>query len=304
MRPLSQLPGEPKTMNSQTIAFNPETFLKTEYVLPPLPAIVSEIKAMIEEDRADMAEISILVAGDPSLVVQVLKIVNSAYYALPHPVTDLKYAVAFLGLAEIYRIVLTLSVVATLEVDEESALEQFWRDSYFTALTGKFLAARMEPSLKTEELWSSTLLHDVGRLLYVKFFPEEFKQVADYCRDNGCMVEEAEQVLAFPSRATFGSLLAEHWELPEQIKRSCSSHDEASMKTLDPDSPDDAFQRMVCLGYLTSRLSEDRLDEEHTEALTASVVDFIRWDQQQFDELIVAVTELREEVNEFVSRLS
>ncbi len=56
---------------------------------------------MIEEDRADMAEISILVSNDPSLVVQVLKIVNCAYYALPRPVTDLKYAIAFLGLAEI-----------------------------------------------------------------------------------------------------------------------------------------------------------------------------------------------------------
>jgi len=291
-------------MNTQTLAINPETFLKTEYVLPPLPAIVSEIKAMIEDDRADMAEISMLVANDPSLVVQVLKIVNSAYYSLPRPVTDLKFAVAFLGLAEIYRIVLTLSVVATLEVSEESALEQFWRDSYFTALTGKFLATRMEPTLKTDELWSSTLLHDVGRLLYVKFFPEEFRQVAEYCQTNGCLVEEAEQVLAFPSRATFGSLLAEHWELPEQIKTSCAAHDETAMKTLDPDSPEDAFQRMVCLGYLTSRLSEERLDEEHTEALTASIVEFIRWDRSQFDELIVAVTELREEVNAFVARLT
>jgi len=212
--------------------------------------------------------------------------------------------VAFLGLAEIYRIVLTLSVVATLEINEESALEQFWRDAYFTALTGKFLVKRMEPGLKAEELWSSTLLHDVGRLLYVKFFPVEFEQVASYCRDNGCMVEEAEQVLGFPSRASFGSLLAEHWELPEQIVKSCSSHDETSLKALDPSSPEDAFQRMVCLGYLTSRLSEGQLDAEHAEALTASVIDFIRWDRPQFDELITAVSELREEVNAFVSRLT
>ncbi len=199
---------------------------------------------------------------------------------------------------------LTLSVVATLEVDEESALEQFWRDSYFTALTGKFLANRMEPTLKTEELRSSTLLHDVGRLLYVKFFPTEFKQVADYCQTNGCLVEDAEQALAFPSRASIGSLLAQHWELPVQIRQSCAAHDEAAMKKLDPTSPDDAFARMACLGYLTSRLSENRLDEHHTEALTASVIGFIRWDRPQFDELIIAVSELREEVNAFVARLT
>jgi len=291
-------------MNTQTLSINPETFLKTEYVLPPLPVIVTEIKNMIEEDRADMAEISVLVSNDPSLVVQVLKIVNSAYYRLPRPVTDLKYAVAFLGLAQIYRIVLTLSVVATLEISEETALEQFWRDSYFTALTGKFLAGRMEPSIKTEELWSSTLLHDVGRLLYVKFFPAEFKQVTQYCQTNGCMVEEAEQALAFPSRATFGSLLAEHWELPEQIRQSCASHDEAAMKTLNSGSPEDAFQRIVCLSYLISRLSEDRLNAEHAEALSVSILEFIRWDRPQFDQLILAVSELREEVAAFVAGLT
>ncbi|MEL0083255.1 MAG: HDOD domain-containing protein [Gammaproteobacteria bacterium] len=291
-------------MTDQTMTIDPETFLKSEYVLPPLPAIVFDIKEMIEEDRADMAEIARLVSADPGLVVQVLKIVNSAYYALPRPVTDLKYAVAFLGLAEIYRIVLTLSVVATLEVKEEEALEQFWRDAYFTALTGKFLATRMEPELQTEELWSSTLLHDVGRLLYVKFFPVEYREIEDYCRLHGCLSEEAEQTLQLPSRATFGSLLAEHWELPDQIRQSCASHDETAMKALNPTSPEDAFQRMVCLGYLTSRLSENRLDETHHEALANSIVEFIHWDRAQFDEMIVAITELRGEVEEFVGRLS
>ncbi len=284
--------------------FNPATFLKTEYVLPPLPAVVGRIKEIIEQDYADMAEISELVSADPSLVVQVLKVVNSAYYAMPNPVTDIKYATAFLGLAELYRIVLTLAVVSTLEIKEESTLEEFWRDSYLTALTGKVLVEKFEPNMEAEDLWSATLLHDVGRLLYAKFFPEELNQVIQYCKENGCLVEEAESHFEFPSRALFGSLLATHWELPEMITLACASHDEQSLQNLDPSSSEHAFQRMICLSYLVSRMVEERLDEAHHTALTDTVSTYFKLDQEQCEELFDSVNELRPEVSAFVARLS
>ena len=284
--------------------FNPETFLKTEYVLPPLPLIVGRIKDIIEQDCADMSEISDLVSADPSLVVQVLKVVNSAYYAMPNPVTDIKYATAFLGLAELYRIVLTLAVVSTLEIEEEATLEEFWRDSFFTALTGKILVQKFEPAMEMEELWSATLLHDVGRLLYAKFFPKEFSQIIHYCNEHGCLVEEAEEQLNFPSRALFGSLLAKHWELPEMISQACANHDEASLQALDPSSTDHAFQRMICLSYLISRMAEERLDEQHQSALTSTVLHYFKLDEAQYDELFESVNELKPEVSAFVARLS
>ncbi len=290
--------------NTNTIEFNPDTFLKTEYVLPPLPAIVITIKDMIEEDRADMAEISELVAADPALVIQVLKIVNSAYYSMPRPITDLKYAIAFLGLAEIYRIVLTLAVVSTLEIDEENLLKQFWRDSYLTALTSKFLTRRFEPGLAVEELWSSTLLHDIGRLLSAKFFPDEFRAVNNYCEEHGCLVEEAEKALGVPSRATLGALLARHWELPEMIRVACAAHDEVSLFALDPNSRDDAFQRMICLSYLTARLGEGKLCAEKSADLANRISQFINLDREHYSGVVESVNELEEEVESFVARLS
>ncbi|MBV1889635.1 MAG: HDOD domain-containing protein [Gammaproteobacteria bacterium] len=284
--------------------FDPETFLKTEYVLPPLPAVVGRIKEIIEQDCADMAEISSLVSADPSLVVQVLKVVNSAYYSMPNPVTDIKYATAFLGLAELYRIVLTLAVVSTLEIKEEATLEEFWRDSFFTALTGKMLVEKFEPSMEADDLWAATLLHDVGRLLYAKFFPEELNQVNNYCREHGCLVEEAENFFEFPSRALFGSLLAQHWELPELITLACSNHDEKTLQNLNPTAPEDVFQRMICLAYLVSRLSEERLDEDHQLALSDKIANYLNLNKDQYSELFASINDLKPEVSAFVSRLA
>ncbi len=46
-----------------------------------------------------------LISDEPALVAQILKVVNSSYYSLPREITELRFAIAFLGLNEIYRMV-------------------------------------------------------------------------------------------------------------------------------------------------------------------------------------------------------
>ena len=78
------------------IEINEETFLREHFALPALPSVVMKIQNLIEGGDADMGSVADLLSGEPSLVAQVLKVANSAYYGLSREIANVKYAIAFL----------------------------------------------------------------------------------------------------------------------------------------------------------------------------------------------------------------
>jgi hypothetical protein len=67
-------------------------------------------------------------------------------------ITRVSYAIAFLGLNQLHRMVLPLSVINTLDVHDKDELHGFWFHSFYTAISTKYLARKYEPLLSYEEL--------------------------------------------------------------------------------------------------------------------------------------------------------
>ena len=88
------------------------------------------------------------------------------------------------------------------------------------------------------------------------------------------------------------------------IRVACAAHDEVSLFALDPNSRDDAFQRMICLSYLTARLGEGKLCAEKSADLANRISQFINLDREHYSGVVESVNELEEEVESFVARLS
>ncbi len=65
------------------IEINPDTFLRNHCSLPPLPKLVTQIQEIINSDNINIPETAELISKDPAIVAQILRVVNSAYYALP-----------------------------------------------------------------------------------------------------------------------------------------------------------------------------------------------------------------------------
>jgi len=243
------------------IEIDPDTFLRQHCRLPALPAVVTKIQAILNSDNINIGKVAELISIDPSLVAEVLKVVNSTYYGLPREVINMKFAIAYLGLNEIYRLVLALSVVNTMSIKEKDAMDKFWFHSLYTAVCTKYLSKKYEPRLSLEELWSAAILHDIGKLLYLRFFPDHYKALIRYSRETGCLFSEAERHFSFPPSATFGALLCHHWRLPDKIKDACESHGLSDLLSVEIDSPSGRFKRMICVGNLTACLENDELNE-------------------------------------------
>ena len=60
--------------------------IATQKNLPTLPHILLKLIDTCNQDRGSLKDISIIIEKDPSLSIKILRLVNSAYYGLPHRV--------------------------------------------------------------------------------------------------------------------------------------------------------------------------------------------------------------------------
>jgi HD-like signal output (HDOD) protein len=285
------------------IEIDPKTFLRQHFTLPALPEVVTQIQSLIQDDNADMTRVAELISGEPALVAQVLKVVNSAYYGLPKEITKVHFAIAFLGLSEIYRMVLSLTVIDTLAIKERDELNEFWLHSFFAALVTKYLAKKYEPQLSFDELWSGAILHDIGKLVYLKFFPDHYKALRSFCKEHGCLFSEAERHFSLPSSALMGIMLCEHWRLPGKVKDACKFHTLQDLPRIENEDPSGSFLRMICLGNLLAVLSSNELKNATKQEITSATTKALDCKEAQFLAIMGDIYELRIDVEKFVSQL-
>jgi HD-like signal output (HDOD) protein len=288
----------------ENIEIDPKTFLHQHCSLPAMPKVVTEIQQEIHREDADMQKVARMINGEPALMAQIFKVVNSAYYGLPREIGQVQMAIAFLGLNEVYRLVLALSVINTLNIRNPAEIKSFWFHSFYTAVCTKHLARKYEPYLPYEELWAASMLHDIGKLVYLKFFPDHYKALSDLAATEGVLFCDAERQLSLPASAYLGTLLCDHWRLPGEIRQACEFHTLRDRQAVEPDKEIPPVQRMVCLGNLTAILSGGTLNETMKEELTDAIIDDLGCSDDDFLNLMTDVYALRSEADSFIQQFN
>jgi len=273
-----------------------ENFLRDHCTLPALPQAVTQIQSIIHTDNVSISRVAGLIATDPSLVAQVLKVVNSAYYSLPREISDVNLAVGFLGIHETYRIALSISVVNAIGGDSKASFEEIWTHSVYTALTARYLKQHYEPLMSQGDLWATAILHDIGKLVYLKFFPEHFKAVMDHRTKHGCLFHEAIEALNYVPSSELGVMLAKHWRLPEKVRAVCKQHTLKDLPQLKSDAPENTFPRLVAVANLMAVLASNGLSQSKKESIKESICHTLNINEAEFLVHMGAVYELKEEV--------
>ena len=280
------------------IEIDPKTFLREHCRLPALPEAVIRIQGMMQDQGTDSAMVAEIISGDPALVAQVLAVANSAYYSLPKTTSNIKYAVAYLGLSVIQRIVISIGVVNAMGIQEKKELNNYWYHSFFTALSTKYLAKKFWSYLDPEELWTASILHDIGKLIYIKFFPEHYKELNRYCKQNGCLFSEAEEHYKLPTSAYLGALLCHHWRLPSKVEDACKYHNLSHISEQGSD-----FQTIIALGNLLAVLSEGGLNESCKNRIKEVTENILELSPDRFISIMADIYDLKSEAEKFMLSL-
>ncbi len=287
----------------EPISIDNSTFLREHCALPALPEVVNKVQQKLYDSNVEISEISDLLSGDPALIAQVLKVVNSAHYSLPWEITKVRVAIALIGLNEIYKMFLSLSVIKALKIEDEKEIKEFWFHSFYTAIISKYLAKKFEPHISLEELWSTSILHDIGKLVYLKYFPQHYKVLKEYCREKGVLFHQAEEIFEMPPSSILGSLLCDYWRLPNKIKNTCEIHTIKDLNKLEGSKSSVCFTRISCLGNLLAILANDELCNEIKKEIAEVTKKELDCDEDVFLTIMGDIYELKSDVESFMKQM-
>ncbi|WAR46362.1 HDOD domain-containing protein [Methylomonas rapida] len=187
--------------------------------LPSLPGIVMEILESINNDDADIAQLSMKIANDQAIVARILRVANSPFYGLSGKIDSISRAISILGFNSLRGLVMAASIINVLPHQEKSLdWTTFWRHSIATAVCAKVLAKHA--GLNPETAFTAGLLHDIGKLAIGVYFPRLF-QLDDTCTMASLQREQA--ALGF-DHATLGGEVAKRWHFPVAIQQAIGLH--------------------------------------------------------------------------------
>jgi len=211
--------------------------------LPSLPQVLVGISRIAADPRADAGDLAEVILKDQAMTLKVLRIANSAQYALcPQRVTTISRAVVLLGFESVRAIALGLgayNLLSTLERGGETH-ERFWRESIANAVACQGLAELVGMRVP-EEAFVAGLLHDVGKLILAAYDPEASRRVHAPGAEGPALL--AAETRAFGvNHAEVAGELARRWELPPVLQRALESHHRHY-----PAMPEDGPERMAFL---------------------------------------------------------
>jgi len=194
--------------------------------LPPLPAAATRLCQLAEDLDADIDEVAEVVASDQALTMRILRIANSAFYGLSREVTTVSRAIVILG----FRAVGSLALGATLTnaqlADEQGAVldrEQFWTHSLAVAVSSRLLAKRLRVR-EVEEMFVAGLVHDIGKLVFVRELPGPYQGVLGRVGSGEGSLHSLEKTVLGVDHPEVNLKLGEHWALPSRLVKAMAFH--------------------------------------------------------------------------------
>jgi len=195
--------------------------------LPSLPALYAEIIEELQSPNASIQKIGQIIARDPAMAAKVLQLVNSAFFALPRRITDPTQAVSLLGIDIIKALVLTAEVFSAFDKNKVDAfdIERLWEHSFLTGGLAKRIATAEDGDKQMiDDAYMAGLLHDIGKLVLVNSYPEQYNQVLALERNEHLILAEAEHRILGAGHGEVGAYLLSLWGLPDPIIEAVVFH--------------------------------------------------------------------------------
>jgi len=210
-----------------------ENFIKTldkkKIVLPEIPSVVFELNEVIANPVSSADHIAQVVNKSPSLTALLLKIVNSSFYGFPSQIDKVSHAVTLIGTREVSGLALGISVLSVFKHIPKEMIDMysFLRHSLACGILSRILAAQKNFSF-TEQLFVSGLLHDLGRLILYRHFPEESRYILSCSRKHKKLLREEEKNYLGCDHAQLGQHLMKQWKLPLILENNVLYHHKPS----------------------------------------------------------------------------
>ncbi len=209
-----------------------QVFKKLETItdLPTLPAILDRLREAIQNPRSDAGKVASIIEDDPAMMAKILKVVNSALYGgSTGQIDSLKLAISRLGFNAVNNVAISTSVfTAFSDIGGVFDYKEFWRHCVSTGIAACAVMQLCRPNLKKryekEFLHLAGLIHDVGKLVFARYFHDEFIQAIELSKKERIPLIQAEYKMFGTDHTAVGAWLGKRWKLSEPMVETILWH--------------------------------------------------------------------------------
>jgi len=208
---------------------NIEDIIQRAKALPPISEVLAKARDILTDENRDIRDLSEVLEKDQAMTSRILKIANSAYYALKNPVNSVQQACIILG-SEILLQMITLASTSKLLGKELKGYSissgEVFTHSTGVAFASRLIALKTDPSLSADA-FSAGILHDAGKLL----LDESLIEIKDYFVakvSSGTKMHTAEKEIFGFDHTETGYEFLKKWNIPDKQLTAVRWHHEPS----------------------------------------------------------------------------
>jgi serine phosphatase RsbU (regulator of sigma subunit) len=192
--------------------------------LPAPPKDAIRIVQACANRRIDSRDLAQLVANDPVLTAELLRVANSAFFGLVSQVKSVARAVTVLGNRALRNVVLCISMRDALRKDSIPGfdIDAYWEDALWRAVSARSLAGLAH--LDADECFTAGLLQDFGLLVMLYLKPEQVQHWDLLASATPESRRDLEIDLFQCAHDEVGLTLATSWGLPPDLALAMGYH--------------------------------------------------------------------------------
>lgn len=188
--------------------------------LPPFSPVAVKLLSVLVDERAPFKEIAGLIALDPVLAGEVLRLANSGLYGRWLRVSSLLEAIARLGTGRLSQVAITAALWRGLPRKTAPFVREWWRHSIAAALIAQ--QCGQDPS--SDHAYTAALLHGIGQLALFEDAPQDYPKLVERAYAEGQDLLECEREVFHLDHAALAGLILELWGLPERLCEAVAKH--------------------------------------------------------------------------------
>lgn len=276
-----------KVFQIENILRNNEKVLKLVSNAEELPTIKTSYQKIINviENDQEIYKIVEAIEADNSIVIKLLHIVNSSYYAVK--TGSIKRAVAYLGLDNIKNIVIASAFIDGLSFNakDNKRLEELWEHAFISNRIISLIYSEFLNKKIPETEMNAGLLSNVGIIFMIHSFHDKYMEIFEEVEKNNVSIIELENKAFGTNHQEIGGYLLQWWDIPLPIV-------EAALYHHDPFNENVINRQIVVAAHIAEKYAWDILETKYSFDFDEKVFEELKIDKEKFEKKLKDTLEL------------
>ena len=160
-----------------------QQLIKKYTAIKTLPHVVTRLSKLINNENSTMKDFEDVIKTDPTLVVRLLRMVNSPFFGVLQHVESISRAVAFIGMKNLQNMAVTDAMKNIFKDDRASAVfsrKKLWLHCAAVSVCSRMVAERIF-AINGDNAYLCGILHDFGLIVEEQVANKPFLEACGAC---------------------------------------------------------------------------------------------------------------------------